>query len=202
MSKVYTGATMSIDGYISGPDESGFDHLFQWYGSGEVEMTTTHEDLTFRLTRQSAEHLRAMVDMTGVLVVGRHLFDITSGWGGSHPLDLPVVVVTHSVPDGWPRDDAPFTFVTEGIERAIEVATEIAGDKSSASTAGRSLASASRPACSTRSGSTSRPCSSAAAVRSSTRWRVRRTRSTGRCRSSRATASRTCATACERADGA
>ena len=92
-------------------------------------MTTTHEDLTFRVTRQSAEHLRAMVDMTGVLVVGRHLFDITSGWGGSHPLDLPVVVVTHSVPDGWPRDDAPFTFVTEGIERAIEVATEIAGGK-------------------------------------------------------------------------
>ena len=42
MSKVYTGATMSIDGYISGPDESGFDHLFQWYGSGDVEMTTTH----------------------------------------------------------------------------------------------------------------------------------------------------------------
>ena len=56
MSKVYTGATMSIDGYISGPDESGFDHLFQWYGSGDVEMATTHEDLMFRLTRQSAEH--------------------------------------------------------------------------------------------------------------------------------------------------
>ena len=60
MSKVYTGATMSIDGYISGPDESGFDHLFRWYGSGEVEMTTTHEDLTFRLTRQSADHVRAV----------------------------------------------------------------------------------------------------------------------------------------------
>ncbi len=129
MSKVYTGATMSIDGYISGPDESGFDHLFQWYDSGDVEIGTTHEALMFRLTRQSAEHLRAMIDMTGALVVGRHLFDITRGWDGSHPLDLPVVVVTHSIPDGWPRDDAPFTFVTDGIERAIEVATEIAGGK-------------------------------------------------------------------------
>jgi len=29
MSKVYTGATMSIDGYISGRVESGFDHLFE-----------------------------------------------------------------------------------------------------------------------------------------------------------------------------
>ena len=129
MSKVYTGATMSIDGYISGPDESGFDHLFQWYENGDVEMRTTHGDLTFHLTPQSAEHVRAIVETTGALVCGRHLFDVTSGWGGSHPLDLPVVVVTHSVPDGWPRDDAPFTFVTEGIERAIEVASEIAGDK-------------------------------------------------------------------------
>jgi dihydrofolate reductase len=129
MGKVYTGATMSLDGYISGPDESGFDHLFQWYGNGDVVIPTTHEELTFRLTPQSAEHLRGMLDLTGALVVGRHLFDITNGWGGSHPLDKPVVVLTHSVPDGWPREDAPFTFVSEGIERAIEVAQEIAGDK-------------------------------------------------------------------------
>jgi dihydrofolate reductase len=129
MSKVYTGATMSIDGYISGPDESGFDHLFEWYGNGDVEMPTTHEDMTFRLTPPSAEHLRALVGMTGALVVGRHLFDLTSGWGGNHPLGLPVVVVTHGVPEGWPREGAPFTFVTEGIGRAIEVAREIAGDK-------------------------------------------------------------------------
>ena len=40
-----------------------------------------------------------------------------------------MVVVTHSVPDGWPREGAPFTFVTDGIERAIEQAKELAGDK-------------------------------------------------------------------------
>jgi hypothetical protein len=33
MSKVSAGATMSIDGYIAGPDESGSDQLFKWYGS-------------------------------------------------------------------------------------------------------------------------------------------------------------------------
>ena len=129
MTKVYTGATMSLDGYISGPDESGFDHLFQWYGSGDIEIRTTHDDLTFRVSPPDAEHLRTIVDMTGVLVVGRHLFNMTNGWGGSHPLDRPVVVVTHNVPDGWPRDDAPFTFVTDGIEAAIAKAKEIAGDK-------------------------------------------------------------------------
>ena len=129
MTKVYAGGTRSLDGYISGPDESGFEHLFQWYGSGDVEIPTTHDDLTFRVTPTDAEHIRTIVEETGVLVVGRHLFDMTNGWGGSHPLDRPVVVVTHNVPDGWPRDDAPFTFVTDGIEAAIAKAKEIAGDK-------------------------------------------------------------------------
>ena len=129
MSNVYTGATMSLDGYISGPGETGFEHLFQWYGNGDVEMPTTHPDMTWRLTPQSAERQRAMMEMTGVLVVGRHLFDMTSGWGGDHPMGKPVVVVTHHVPDGWPREDAPFTFVTDGIESAIAKAQQIAGAK-------------------------------------------------------------------------
>jgi dihydrofolate reductase len=70
-----------------------------------------------------------MIERAGALVVGRRLFDLTSGWGGMHPMGVPVVVVTNSVPEGWPRDDAPFTFVTDGIEAAITRAKEIAGDK-------------------------------------------------------------------------
>jgi dihydrofolate reductase len=130
MTKIYTGATMSLDGYIAGPDESGFDRLFQWYGNGDVEVPTTHDDMTFRLTQASADHLRAYLDDTGALVVGRHLFDITSGWRGNHPLGRPVVVLSHSdrVPDGWP-DDAPFVFVSDGIEAAIAKAKELAGGK-------------------------------------------------------------------------
>jgi dihydrofolate reductase len=77
----------------------------------------------------SADHFRAIIDNTGALVVGRKLFDFTGGWGGRHPMDWPVVVVTHSVPEGWPRQDAPFTFVTDGIERAVEQAKALAGDK-------------------------------------------------------------------------
>jgi dihydrofolate reductase len=128
MSKVYTGASMSIDGFISGPDESGFDQLFKWYGNGDVELKTANPGISMRLTETSAEHFQAVIDRTGALVVGRHLFDITNGWGGVHPVGCPVVVVTHRpAPEGWPAD-APFTFV-EGIERAIETAKEIAGDK-------------------------------------------------------------------------
>jgi dihydrofolate reductase len=121
---------MSLDGYIAGNDMSSFDQLFQWYGNGDVEMPTTHDDMTFRVTQASADHLRAYLDATGALVVGRRLFEIVSGWGGIHPLGLPVVVLSHSdrVPDGWPAD-APFTFVSEGIEAAIEKAKELAGGK-------------------------------------------------------------------------
>jgi dihydrofolate reductase len=128
MSKVYTGASMSLDGYIAGPGESGFDKLFKWYGNGDVEIPTADPELTMRTTPVSAEHFRSVIDMTGALVVGRKLFDVTSGWGGRHPLDKPVVVLTHNPPEDWPAD-TPFTFVTEGIEAAIEQATALAGDK-------------------------------------------------------------------------
>lgn len=54
---------------------------------------------------------------------------MTQGWGGRHPFGTPVFVVTHQVPSGWPRDDAPFTIVTEGVESAVAQAKEVAGDK-------------------------------------------------------------------------
>jgi dihydrofolate reductase len=129
MTKVYTGASMSLDGYIAGPEESGFEHLFQWYGNGDVEVPTTKPDMTMRMTAVSAAHFRALIERTGALVVGRKLFDFTRGWDGNHPMGGPVVVLTHSVPDGWPREGAPFHFVTDGIEAAVAKAAELAGDK-------------------------------------------------------------------------
>src|SRR3954454_2066280 len=129
MTKITTDASVSLDGYISGPGESGFEHLFAWYGGGDVEIKTTNPELSFRLTETDAQQVRAIVDAIGCFVVGRHLFDITNGWGGRHTLGIHCVVLTHSVPDGW-EDDEWFTFVTDGgIERAIEVARAIAGDK-------------------------------------------------------------------------
>jgi len=127
MSKVYTGASMSLDGYISGPGESGFEHLFKWMGNGDVEVPTAKPEMTVRMTEVSAEHWRGVVDMTGAIVVGRKLFDFTNGWSRLHPLGVPVVVMTHNPLDGW--EDTPFTFVTEGIEAAIETARELAGGK-------------------------------------------------------------------------
>jgi dihydrofolate reductase len=136
MNKVWTGASMSLDGYIAGPQDTGFEHLFRWYNSGDVEIRTAQPEMTFHTTPQSAAHWHDIVDSTGALVVGRHLFDLTGGWGGTHPMGLPVVVMTHRPPRDWPRGRTPFTFVTEGIERAVEVASGLAGDKAVAVNAG------------------------------------------------------------------
>lgn len=127
MTKVTTGATMSLDGYIADASHGGFEHLFQWYGNGDVE--TLMAGMTVRTSAASAEHLRALRERTGALVVGRRLFDMTNGWGGRHPMDVPVVVVTHQVPEGWDRESDSFVFVTDGIEAAIDRAKALAGDK-------------------------------------------------------------------------
>ncbi len=130
MSKVYTGASMSLDGYIASPSDPAFEHLFKWYGNGDVALETADPNLTMQMTEVSHRHFKSVIDMTGALVVGRFLFDQVNGWGGRHPMGVPVVVLTHSVPDGWEREGEHFVFVTEGgIEAAIAKARELAGDK-------------------------------------------------------------------------
>jgi dihydrofolate reductase len=129
MGKVWTGATMSIDGYIAGPGESGFDLLFQWHGNGDVEIPTGNPEMTFRTSAASAKHLKQLNASFGALLVGRHLYDLTNAWGGRHPLDVTTVVLTHRLPADRPVADENFVFVTEGIEAAVATAQKIAGDK-------------------------------------------------------------------------
>jgi len=129
MSKVTTGATMSLDGFIADADHGGFDYLFKWYGAGDVEVPTGHPDMTFRVSAASAEHLRRLNERLGVLVVGRRLYDMTNAWGGRHPMDLTTVVLTHQRPADRPDDDDNFVFVTTGIQDAVARAKEIAGGR-------------------------------------------------------------------------
>ena len=121
MTKVFTGASMSLDGYIAGPNETGFEHLFNWYRNGEVEVPTGDPNMTLHMTEASANHFRELADNTGALVVGRRLFDLMNGWGGAHPLNRPVVVLTHNLPDDWPAEGPNFTFVA-AVDRAKQLA--------------------------------------------------------------------------------
>lgn len=134
MTIVSTSSTVSLDGFIAGPDESGFDQLFQWLGSGDVVVPAA--DREFHLTAASAKHWTGLLDATGVCVVGRRLFDLTNGWNGNPPVGKPHVVLSHRpAPDGF-DPVVPFTF-TEGIEEAIGLAREIAGDKDIALNGGK-----------------------------------------------------------------
>jgi dihydrofolate reductase len=47
----------------------------------------------------------------------------------THPLDVPIFVVSGSVPPEWVYEGSPFTFVTNGLESALEQAKAVAGDK-------------------------------------------------------------------------
>ena len=133
MAKVTTELSMSLDGYIAHPDDT-VDHIFDWYESGDVEVVVPHGDetMTFHVSESDAKHIRESFANCGALITGRRLFDITNGWSGRHPVDAPVFVVTHrNVPQDWIAEhpDAPFTFVTDGIQTAVEQAKATAGDK-------------------------------------------------------------------------
>ena len=73
---------------------------------------------------ENAAFFRDLVARTGAIVVGRHLYDFTAGWGGIHPMGCPVVVLTHRPPAEPPSEQ--FHFVTEGIEQAVATAAELA----------------------------------------------------------------------------
>ena len=112
MGTVVADMSMSLDGFVADPDD-GVDRVFAWYGTPQPP-------------RRSEGGAERDAPGLGVIVYGRRTFEVAEGWGGSHPMGVPVIVVTHSIPDGWPRPDSTVSFVTEGIERAIERAKEIA----------------------------------------------------------------------------
>ena len=85
--------------------------------------------MVFKVSAETADFLRETQQTTGALVMGRRTFDLTGGWGGKHPLDVPVFVLSGSVPQEWVYEESPFTFVTDGLESALEQAKAVAGDK-------------------------------------------------------------------------
>jgi len=131
MSKVVAIMSMSLDGYVADAND-GVANVFDWYFSGDVEVPTASgsSGMTFRVSAPSADHLRHLVAGVGAMLTGRRTFEVAEGWGGQHPWDIPAFVVTHEVPDGWPRPGSTVQFVTDGIESAVTRAKSAAGPKS------------------------------------------------------------------------
>ncbi|MCU1427282.1 MAG: hypothetical protein JWL83_1282 [Actinomycetia bacterium] len=129
MTKVIADITMSLDGFVTGPDpdlEHGLGHggepLHAWAFSGDPV---------------DAAQLRIGTERSGAVIMGRRLFDIVDsplgwndevGYGARETGSPPFFVVTHAAPETR-RLELDFTFVTDGVASAIEQARKAAGTK-------------------------------------------------------------------------
>jgi dihydrofolate reductase len=135
MGKVVFNITVSLDGFVAGPNDGpenglgdGGGALFNWYFSGDTEIHLSEGTPTLKISKQSARILKNAMKTYGAGVWGRRTFDIAHAWGG-HPPGSPAFIVTHNVPQEWVYEGSPFTFVTDGAESAIRRAKQAAGDK-------------------------------------------------------------------------
>src|SRR5215211_274306 len=92
MGKAPTGLSMSLDGFIAGPNDGperplgeGGERLFEWYSGGHTEYRLPATEMVFMLSPQSAELLGEAHTKMGAFVTGRRTFDIANGWGGNPP---------------------------------------------------------------------------------------------------------------------
>ena len=129
MSTVVAIMSMSLDGFVADPDD-GVAEVFDWYAhSGDVEINTGGSDaMTFRMSGPSAAHFRDLTSGLGAVLTGRRTFEVADGWGGDHSWG-PAFVLTHEVPDGWPRAGSTVHFVTDGLENAVDRAKAAAGGR-------------------------------------------------------------------------
>jgi dihydrofolate reductase len=130
MTNVVADISMSLDGFVTGPRPD----LEHGLGDGGEPLHTWAMDSSDDV---DAAVLRETVEATGAVVMGRRLFDFVDGphgwsderaYGAGLAASPPFFVVTHSQP-GNVRLDLPFTFVTDGLESAINQARTAAGHK-------------------------------------------------------------------------
>ena len=123
MGTVASAMSMSLDGFVTGPNDSRKHPLGE---GGEVP----HDWLGATATVADREVLQEMVDGAGAILMGRRSYDICvgeGGWGDGGPAgDVPCFVLTHEPPAEAPK---VFTFVTDGIESAVAQAQAVAGDR-------------------------------------------------------------------------
>jgi dihydrofolate reductase len=130
MTKIVADITMSLDGFVTGPNAGpehglgiGGEPLHTWAINSDSEI--------------DAAVLRDAVENTGAVILGRRLFDVVDGpngwsdemgYGAAHAATPPMFVVTHRPPDSV-RLASRFSFVTDGLEAAVGKARAAAREK-------------------------------------------------------------------------
>ena len=137
--------TMSLDGFVAGPDPSlddplgrGGERLHEWV----VRLASWRERHGLEGGEENidSEIVAETTASVGAHIMGRRMFSGGSGpweddpnangwWGDTPPFGKPVFVLTHHAREPLALEGTTFTFVTDGIETALDLAREGAGDK-------------------------------------------------------------------------
>src|SRR6266550_6738857 len=144
MSKLRFNITMSLDGYVAGPNQSkkeplgvGGEALHDW----AVELATWREAHGKKGGKVNASSaiMQEMLENVGAVIMGRSMFgggpgpwppDWKGWWGGNPPYHVPVFVLTHHPREALPMaGGTTFHFVTDGIESALSQARQAAAGK-------------------------------------------------------------------------
>jgi len=122
--------SMSVDGFIAGPNEGpgnglgdGGMRLHEWmFGEGDVDLESI---------RRSGGANGQIVDefmSTGATVAGRATFELAGGWGGDHHDGAPIFIYSRREP-GIDISQWPLVTYVSDVETAITEAKRAAGDK-------------------------------------------------------------------------
>jgi dihydrofolate reductase len=134
MTKVKVDISVSIDGYVAGPDDSpeqplgrGGEALHDWIVATKGwRERHGHEGGSAGVDSEVAKEAPAGA---GAIVMGRRMFDLGEPhWGEDPPFRMPVFVVTHKPSEAIVRGETTYAFVTGGPEGAVELARKAAGD--------------------------------------------------------------------------
>jgi len=146
MSKLRFNITMSLDGYVAGPNQSVENplgerafHLHDWAIPTRT-FRSLHGDTSGGETGINDDVLREAFDNLGATIMGRHMFGAARGpwgkdpwqgwWGDNPPFHHAVFVLTHHEREPLPmQGGTTFFFVTDGIESALEQARRAAAGK-------------------------------------------------------------------------
>ena len=136
MGTVHASLGMSLDGFVAGPNAGpnnplgdGGMRIHRWVY--DLEGWRERQSLQGGKTNPDDEVSRETYDRTGAFVMGRRMFDEGEvGWPDPPPFRAPVFVLTKRAREPWVRQGGTtFTFVTDGVESALEQARAAAGEK-------------------------------------------------------------------------
>ncbi len=146
MPRLTLDITMSLDGFIAGPNQTieqplgeGGERLHEW--AIRLACWRERHGLPGGETGGDNEVIEESLRSTGAVVMGRRMFSSGEGaweddpladgwWGDEPPFRVPVFILTHHPRETVVKQGGTtFTFVTDGIESALEQARAAAGDK-------------------------------------------------------------------------